>query len=135
MVDFVESSDENEISYWYEIENATDRRMPVVVDLMRVVKNSVGLPEGYISHIGTGKPMEIFVIYPHDGKLYMGRGATFSYYEFLNENRLTDEEWQKMVHDEKIDFPNWYGDLVTEEKEKIVYDPYGPDYEEEMYKE
>lgn len=135
MVDFVESSDENEISYWYEIENASDRRMPVVVDLMRVVKNSVGLPEGYISHIGTGKPMEIFVIYPYDGKLYMGRGATFSYYEFLNENRLTDEEWQKMVHDEKIDFPNWYGDLVTEEKEKIVYDPYGPDYEEEMYKE
>ena len=135
MVDFVESSDENEISYWYEIENASDRRMPVVVDLMRVVKNSVGLPEGYISHIGTGKPMEIFVIYPHDGKLYMGRGATFSYYEFLNENRLTDEEWQKMVHDEKIDFPNWYKDLVTEEKEKIVYDPYGPDYEEEMYKE
>lgn len=124
MVDFVESSDENEISYWYEIENASDRRMPVVVDLMRVVKNSVGLPEGYISHIGTGKPMEIFVIYPHDGKLYMGRGATFSYYEFLNENRLTDEEWQKMVYDEKIDFPNWYKDLVTEEKEKIVYDAY-----------
>lgn len=121
MVDFVESSDENEISGWYEIQNATDRRMPVVVDLMRVVENSVGLPEGEISHIGTGKPMEIFVIYPHRDKLYMGRGATFSYYEFLNKERLTDEDWQKMVYDEETDFPSWYKDLVTEEKKAIEY--------------
>ena len=135
MVDFVESADENKISYWYEIQNASDRRMPVVVDLMTVVKNSVGLPEGEISHIGTGKPMEIFVIYPHDGKLYMGRGATFSYYEFLNKGRLTDEDWQKMVYDEATDFPVWYKDLVTEEKKAIEYSLYGPDYEEELYKE
>ena len=135
MVDFVESSDENNISYWYEIQNATDRRMPVVVDLMRVVKNNLGLPEGDISHIGTGKPMEIYVIYPHQDKLYMGRGATFSYYEFLNKERLTDEDWQKMVYDEKIDFPTWYKDLVTEEKKAIEIDRYGPDYEESMYKE
>ena len=135
MVDFVESSDENQISNWYEIENATDRRMPVVVDLMRVVENSVGLPKDEISHIGTGKPMEIFVIYPHEGKLYMGRGATFSYYEFLNKERLTDEDWQKMVYDEKTDFPTWYKDLVTEEKEAIEFDSYGPDYEESLYKE
>lgn len=135
MVDFVESSDENNISYWYEIQNATDRRMPVVVDLMRVVENSVGLPKDEISHIGTGKPMEIFVIYPHQDKLYMGRGATFSYYEFLNKDRLTDEDWQKMVYDEKTDFPTWYKDLVTEEKKAIEFHSYGPDYEESMYKE
>lgn len=135
MVDFVESTDENQISYWYEIQNATDRRMPVVVDLMRVVENSVGLPKDEIFSIGTGKPMEIFVIYPHEGKLYMGRGATFSYYEFLNKERLTDEEWQKMVYDEVIDFPAWYKDLVTEEKEAIEFDSYGPDYEESLYKE
>ena len=135
MVDFVESSDEYEISGWYEIQNATDRRMPVVVDLMRVVENSVGLPEGEISHIGTGKPMEIFVIYPYQDKLYMGRGAIFSYYEFLNKERLTDEDWQKMVYDEETDFPNWYGDLVTEEKKAIEFHSYGPDYEESMYKE
>ena len=109
--------------------------MPVVVDLMRVVENSVGLPKDEISHIGTGKPMEIFVIYPHQDKLYMGRGATFSYYEFLNKERLTDEDWQKMVYDEKTDFPTWYKDLVTEEKKDIEIDRYGPDYEESMYKE
>ena len=135
MVDFVESSDENEVMYWYEIQNSTDRRMPVVVDLMRVVENSVGLPKDEIFSIGTGKPTEIFVIYPHEGKLYMGRGATFSYYEFLNKERLTDEVWQKMVYDEATDFPTWYKDLVTEEKEAIEFDSYGPDYEESMYKE
>ncbi len=132
MVDFVESSDENQISNWYEIENATDRRMPVVVDLMRVVENSVGLPKDEIFSIGTGKPMEIFVIYPHEGKLYMGRGASFSYYEFLNKERLTDEDWQKMVYDEETDFPNWYKDLVTEEKKAIEYN-YDSYYWEEMY--
>lgn len=132
MVDFVESSDENEISGWYEIQNATDRRMPVVVDLMRVVENSVGLPKGEISHIGTGKPMEIFVIYPYQDKLYMGRGATFSYYEFLNKERLTDEDWQKMVYDEETDFPSWYKDFVTEEKKAIEYN-YDSYYWEEMY--
>ena len=135
MVDFVESSDENQISNWYEIQNATDRRMPVVVDLMRVVENSVGLPKDEIFSIGTGKPMEIFVIYPHEGKLYMGRGATFSYYEFLNKERLTDEDWQKMVYDEATDFPTWYKGLVTEEKEAIEFDSYGPDCEESLYKE
>ena len=135
MVDFVESTDENNISYWYEIQNATDRRMPVVVDLMRVVENNVGLPEGEISHIGTGKPMEIFVIYPHQDKLYMGRGGVFSYYEFLNKERLTDEDWQKMVYDDATDFPTWYKDLVTEEKKAIEFHSYGPDYEESMYKE
>lgn len=117
MVDFVKSSDENQISSWYEIENATDRRMPVVVDLMRIVDNNVGLPEGEVFHIGTGKPIEIYVIYPHDGKLYMGRGAIFSYYEFINKNRLKDEKWQEMVYNDTTDFPNWYNDLVTEEKE------------------
>ncbi|MGF0096111.1 DUF3160 domain-containing protein [Peptoniphilus sp. SGI.035] len=117
MVDFVKSSDENQISSWYEIENATDRRMPVVVDLMRIVDNNVGLPEGEVFHIGTGKPMEIYVIYPHEGKLYMGRGAIFSYYEFINKNRLKDEKWQEMVYNDATDFPNWYNDLVKEEKE------------------
>lgn len=121
MVDFVESSDEYEISNWYELQNATDRRMPVVVDLMRVVENNVGLPKDEIFSIGTGKPMEIFVIYPHEGKLYMGRGATFSYYEFLNKERLTDEDWQKMVYDNATDFPTWYKDLVTEEKEDFEF--------------
>ncbi|OLR64413.1 DUF3160 domain-containing protein [Peptoniphilus porci] len=117
MVDFVKSSDENQISSWYEIENATDRRMPVVVDLMRIVDNNVGLVEGEVFHIGTGKPMEIYVIYPHEGKLYMGRGAIFSYYEFINKDRLKDEKWQEMVYNDETDFPNWYNDLVTEEKE------------------
>ncbi|MBU5670175.1 DUF3160 domain-containing protein [Peptoniphilus sp. MSJ-1] len=121
MVDFVESDSEFEVSNWFEIQNATDRRMPVVVDLMRVVENTTGIPAGKLSHIGTGRPMEIYAVYPHEGKLYMGKGATFSYFEFLNDERLTDEKWQEMVYNEKTDYPTWYKDLITEEKEKLEF--------------
>lgn len=121
MVDFVESDSEFEVSNWFEIQNATDRRMPVVVDLMRVVENTTGIPAGKLSHIGTGRPMEIYAVYPHEGKLYMGKGATFSYFEFLNEKRLTDEKWQEMVYNEETDYPSWYKDLITEEKEKLEF--------------
>lgn len=116
MVDFVESQDEYGISHWFEISNPEDRRMPIVADLMRVARNSVGLPEGEIFSVATGKPAEIYVIYPVGDKLVMGRGGVFTYYEFLDENRLNDKEWQKMVfHDEK-DYPAWYKDLIREPK-------------------
>lgn len=116
MVDFVESDDKYGVSHWFEISNPEDRRMPVVADLMRVVENSVGLPEGEIFSIATGKPAEIYVIYPIDGKLVMGRGGIFTYYEFLDENRLNDKEWQSMVFKDEKDYPAWYKDLVREPK-------------------
>lgn len=119
MVDFLESTDENQVQNWYEIQNPTDRRIPVVADLMRIVSNTTGLPEGQIAHIATGRPFEIFAIYPHQGKLYMGRGGTFSYFEPLGPDRLTDEVWQKRVYDEMESYPSWYQDLVSEEKTPV----------------
>lgn len=121
MLDFLEE-DENgySISGWYEIENPVDRRMPVVVDLMRVVENVCGLPEGKIAQIATGKPQEIYVIYPHQGKLYMGRGGVFSYYEFLSDERMTDEKWQEtLLNKEEPEIPKWYQDIIHGEKEEF----------------
>ncbi len=46
-----------------------------------------------------GKPSLIYVVVPINGKLYLARGATFTYYEFtwpIND-RLTDEAWYGMV--------------------------------------
>lgn len=116
MVDFVESEDENNISYWYEISNPQDRRMPIVADLMTVVENSVGLPEGEYFSIATGKPAEIYVIYPIGDELYMGRGGVFTYYEFLDKNRLNDKEWQDKVFKGEKDYPAWYKDIIKEPK-------------------
>lgn len=122
-IKFVQSeNDEVAPSRWYEIENATDRRMPVIVDLMQVVENTVGLEEGKILSIGTGKPAEIYVIYPQDGELHMGRGGIFTYHEFLADERLTDEQWQKNLLENDMDIPDWYKDIVFGEKAEFEGD-------------
>ncbi len=51
--------------------------------------------------LGSGLPYEIYVICPYKGKLFLAQGATFSYYEFLSDTRLTDEEWHKLLGIEK----------------------------------
>lgn len=120
---FVESEDEEiALRTWYEIENSTDRRMPIIVDLMKVVENTVGLEEGKILSIGTGKPAEIYVIYPQDGELHMGRGGIFTYHEFLADERLTDEQWQKTLLENDMEIPDWYKDIVFEEKAEFEGD-------------
>ena len=45
---------------------------------------------------GTGRFMEIYVVFPVQGKLYIGRGGIYSQYEFTQptSDRLTDEQWQ-----------------------------------------
>jgi hypothetical protein len=46
----------------------------------------------YLS-IGTGYFDYIYTVMPYEGKLYLSRGSVYSFYEFLNDKRLTDEEW------------------------------------------
>lgn len=118
MINFVENDSEYAVRSWYEIENQTDVRMPVVVDLMNVVENVCDIPEGKILSIATGAPTEIYAVFPIEGELYMGRGAVFSYYEFLADERLTDEKWQKeLLQGTNPELPSWYKDIVFEEKE------------------
>ena len=47
----------------------------------------------------TGNADAIYVNVLVDGKIYIMRGAVFSYYEFVNplDTRYTDEEWQKLL--------------------------------------
>lgn len=42
----------------------------------------------------------IYAVFPAKGKLWIGRGAVFTYYEFEQPiaNRLTDEAWQQMLN-------------------------------------
>jgi hypothetical protein len=51
-----------------------------------------------------GHAFVIHAIVPIEGKLYLTRGATFSYYEFRHplSDRLTDEQWQQMVKSGKL---------------------------------
>ena len=116
---FVETDTPHGIAYWWEIESETDRRMPIVADLMRTVENECNIPPDHYLHVGTGAPEEIYVVYPHDGKLYLGRGGVFSYYEFLDTERLNDESWQQRVLQDNVHTPGWIEDLVMEEKSEI----------------
>lgn len=48
---------------------------------------------------GIGAPCEIYAVVPISGKLYLARGAVFSYYEFINTTGtlITDEIWKNML--------------------------------------
>lgn len=75
---------------WFQIESATDRNMAVIADVHTVYPNS------YLEE-AVGQAAEIYVVVPMGGELYLTRGAMFDYFEFVSNERLTDEGWQEMV--------------------------------------
>lgn len=74
---------------WYEITSETDKNMAVIADI-----HNVG--NSYLNE-GVGTAFHIYTVVPVGGKLYLTRGAVFSYYEFVSGTRFTDEEWQEML--------------------------------------
>ena len=59
-------------------------------------------PDGSVLEVGTGKAMEIYVVFPIDGELHIGRGSAYSFYQFEQSisDRLTDSEWREMLEPE-----------------------------------
>lgn len=74
---------------WFQITSETEKNMAVISDIHTV-------PSGGVLEVGVGPAHEIYAIVPIGGKLYVTRGAVFSYYEFMSDKRLTDEEWQQL---------------------------------------
>lgn len=56
-------------------------------------------PNGSCLQLGIGGASTIYVIYPIDGELHVGRGGVFNYYQFEQpiSDRLTDSEWRVMI--------------------------------------
>jgi ribosomal protein L24E len=74
-----------------------------------------------------GPAYEIYVVVPINGKLYLTRGAVFSYYEFASNKRLTDEEWQQMINEgRQPERPEWTKSFETEEKKEEIPVPREP---------
>jgi len=74
-----------------------------------------------VLEVGIGKPMQIFVIVPIEGKLQLCVGAMYSYYEFIQlmTDRLTDEQWRVMVKNKNaLSMPVWVSDF-TADKDSI----------------
>ncbi len=74
-----------------DFENGPDSHAALIADIMRSGEDAV-------LEVGTGYIDRIFVLVPRDdGVFQVAVGGVYSYYEFLNEQRLTDEEWRALL--------------------------------------
>ena len=105
---------------WHEITSETDKHMAVIADYHTIAPNP--LSEGGYMEAGVGPAYEIYVVVPIDGKLYLTRGAVFSFHEFISDERLTDEKWQEMLKDgTNQPMPEWTDNFIREGKGEIPY--------------
>lgn len=103
-----------------------DKSIAIVADIY--TRNIRGCNKNGILHIATGNANNIYVVIEIEGNLYLTRGATFSYYEFVQPlgTRLTDEEWQKMLEEKKAPaVPEWMKSILIEKEphvdERVFY--------------
>ncbi len=92
-LEFLTSSMAEDSMRWFEITSEADKNMAVIAD--------VHTNPGSYLEAGVGSADQMFVVVPVGGKLYLTRGAIFSYYEYVSNQRLTDEEWQNMLKSNK----------------------------------
>jgi hypothetical protein len=89
---------------------APDSSMAVVADV------HTNLELGKVLEVGVGCPMYLYVVVPVEGRLQLCAGAIMSYYEFSQpmSNRLTDQQWQKMLADSTAPaMPAWTSSYVS----------------------
>jgi hypothetical protein len=66
-------------------------------------------PNGSVLEIGSGSAQTMYVVFPIDGELHVGRGSVYSFYQFTQPlgERLTDEEFRNMLSGGYIDEDTW----------------------------
>lgn len=105
---------------WYSITSETDKNMAVIADFHTIAPNP--LSGGGYMEAGVGPAYEIFVVVPINDKLYLTRGAVFSYHEFISDERLTDEKWQQLINEDKQPpVPQWTDNFIKDGKGEIPY--------------
>lgn len=98
---------------WFDVTSEADKHMAVVADVHTWYI--------YCLEEAVGCANEIYVVVPIEGKLWLTRGAIFSYYEFQQplKNRLTDEQWQKMLKEGKTPpVPVWVDSFLQGKQKK-----------------
>ncbi|MBR4325571.1 MAG: DUF3160 domain-containing protein [Bacteroidales bacterium] len=102
------------VDSWSFVKGA-DRSIAVVADVF--TRNILGCDKQGILYEATGTPNIIYVLVEYNGHIYLTSGATFSYYEFVRPmgDRLTDEQWQKMLEEKKAPAqPSWFAPLLLD---------------------
>ncbi len=96
--------------FWYEankdysedgLSDSYQAPCPIIADIATD-------PNGTVLEVGTGKANTMYVVFPIDGELHIGRGSVYSFYQFTMPmtDRLTDSEWRNMLSGGYMD-DNW----------------------------
>lgn len=111
--------DQPYLSTWDALKGP-DRSIAVVADVY--TRNVPDCGKNGILHEATGQAQAIYVPVKIGRNIFLTRGATFSYYEFVRPlgERLTDEEWQQMLHDKQApDIPVWMQPLILDKEPEV----------------
>ena len=87
---------------WWDIRSTTGRDMALVT--------GVQTSQASMLEEAVGNAAELWVVVPIQGKLWLTRGATFTYYEFQHPaiERVTDVAWQERLRTGKAaPMPSW----------------------------
>ncbi|MCR4583003.1 MAG: DUF3160 domain-containing protein [Prevotella sp.] len=99
---------------WSDVQGA-DKQVALVADVYTA--NADNNPNKSILFEAVGNADEIYVVVEIEGYLYVTKGAVFSYREFIqpiNEPRLTDEEWQKLLEtNPRKGVPEWMKRIIV----------------------
>lgn len=104
---------------WWEITSESAKNMAVVADIFSYW--------GQYQTEGVGYADDLYIIIPVNGQLTLMRGSIFSYYEFLNANRMTDSEWYEMLKTTKLEKRSkWWQPYLDGKKTEVPVpaDPY-----------
>jgi hypothetical protein len=111
------------VDKWDDVKGA-GKSVAVVADVY--TRNISGCNKNGVLHEGVGLVNDLYAVVEIEGLLYLTKGATFSYYEFVQPlgTRLTDEEWQKMLEEpaKTPAVPDWMQPLLLPENEAPVND-------------
>ncbi|WP_315342755.1 DUF3160 domain-containing protein [Hoylesella oralis] len=123
--------DKNQILVGWDDIQGTDKSIAVVADVYTA--NAVNNPpeKHSILYEAVGPVDEIYVVVEVNNRLYLTRGAVFSYREFkqsTDEQRLTDEEWQqKLKTNPRKGVPTWMKEVIVpleipvEDNDRVFY--------------
>lgn len=113
---------------WSDVQG-TDKAIPVVADVL--TSNGDNNPQKSVLYEAVGPANEIYVVVEVNGLLRLMRGGVFSYREFkrpIDEQRMTDEEWQQKLKDyPSTGKPSWMEEITVpikvkpEDNETVFY--------------
>ena len=93
----------NKDKYDFSLTYSYQASCPVVADIATD-------PNGAVLEVASGKAHCIYVVFPIDGELHIGRGSCYSFYQFESSmsDRLTDKEWKDRLDGGYLDDDwNW----------------------------